>query len=340
MVINENHVKELLRMKGDILYHREGQKLEFKEQFNLAGLAGYFRDFAAFANNRGGYLIYGVKDSPRIPIGLKQSSIEQFNKIYPEKISGYLLEIFSSDIVWEQDTVNIDGKIFGVFYIHEGSVKPIIAKKDEGRGQIIKNGEVYYKYGGRTQKIQYAELESIINKRVEQNNRQWLDLMSKIGKAGPQNAAILDTEKALIEKGDSRIFVLDEGLAKKLKFVKEGQFSEKEGAETLKLVGDIVPIDKVMVIKKIKESLTKAYPLSAMELADKVQKILPNAKKSDIWLVIKDNEMKTNSDYSAYNFRNKKQEDEYQKSGNFPLATPSIYNQKAVDFIINILRNE
>ncbi len=339
-MINENHVKELLRLKGDILYHREGQKVEFKEQFNLAGLADYFRDFAAFANNRGGYLIYGVKDSPRIPIGLKKSSIEQFNKIDPEIISGHLLEIFSSDIVWEQATVKIDGKIFGAFYIHEGSAKPIIAKKDAGKDQIIKNGEVYYRYGGRTQKIQYAELESIINKRVEQNNRQWLDLMSKIGQAGPQNAAILDTEKSLIEKDDSRILVLDENLAKKLKFVKEGQFSEKEGAATLKLVGDIVPIDKVEVIKKIKESLIKTYPLSALELVDEVQKILQNAKQNDIWRVIKDNEMKTNSDYSAYNFRNKKQEDEYQKSGNIPSATPSIYNQKAVDFIINILRNE
>lgn len=58
-MIDEADVHELLRTKGegDYLYHREGQELEFKEQFNLAGLADYFRDFAAFANNRGGYLI-------------------------------------------------------------------------------------------------------------------------------------------------------------------------------------------------------------------------------------------------------------------------------------------
>jgi predicted HTH transcriptional regulator len=55
-------------MQDKYLYHREGQELEFKEQFNLAGLVDYFRDFAAFANNRGRYLIFGVKDSPRIPV--------------------------------------------------------------------------------------------------------------------------------------------------------------------------------------------------------------------------------------------------------------------------------
>ena len=91
----------------------------------------------------------------------------------------------------------MDTKSFGVFRIFEARTKPIIAKKDEGKDQIIKNGEIYYRYGGRTQKIQYAELESIINRRVEQNNKHWLDLMSKIATAGPQNAAILDTERHL-----------------------------------------------------------------------------------------------------------------------------------------------
>ena len=33
------------------LKHRDSQTLEFKEAFNFAGLAEYFHDFAAFANN-------------------------------------------------------------------------------------------------------------------------------------------------------------------------------------------------------------------------------------------------------------------------------------------------
>src|SRR5262245_51164384 len=72
-MIVESHIRSLLQVSGKYLRHREGQELEFKEQFNLAGLADYFRDFAAFANNRGGYLIFGVQDSPRIPIGLSAS---------------------------------------------------------------------------------------------------------------------------------------------------------------------------------------------------------------------------------------------------------------------------
>ena len=164
--------------------------------------------------------------------------------------------------------------------------------------------------------------------------------MSKIGHAGPHNAAILDTERALIEKDDAKILVMDAELASKMKFIKEGQFSEKKGAATLKLIGDIVPIDRVEVIKKVKEDLIKKYPLSAIDLADAVKVILPTSSRNKVWTVIKENDMKNNPDYSAYNFRNKKQEDEYKKTGEIPSVTPNIYNHKGVDFIVNILRTE
>ncbi|MEZ6137079.1 MAG: ATP-binding protein [Pirellulaceae bacterium] len=338
-MIVESDVAEMLRTKGDYLFHREGQELEFKEQFNLAGLADYFRDFAGFANNRGGHLIFGVKDSPRLPQGLSESALEQFNKIDPEKISGYLLEIFSTDIRWEQATVSLYGQNFGVFRIYEAHTKPVIARKDEGKDQTIKNGDVYYRYGGRTQRIQSAELENIIKRRVEQNNNQWLDLMQKIGRAGPANAAILDTEKALIEKDDTRVLVVDEKLASKLKFIREGEFVERDGAAALKLVGDVVPIDRVEVIQRVRENLIKEYPLSAMELVDEVTTRFASAKQHDVWQAIADNDLKNNADYSAYNFRNKKQEDEFKKTGRVPSVTPSIYNHKAADFIANVLRS-
>ena len=337
-MINEDTVRELLRLNGERLYHREGQELEFKEQFNLAALADYFRDFAAFANNRGGYLIFGVKDAPRILIGMSAKSIEQFEKVDPERITGFLLEIFSSDIHWEQATIEIDGQQFGVFRIMQSLNKPVIASKDEGKDQTIKNGEVYYRYGGRTQKIQSAELESIINYRIEQNNMHWMDLMSKIGSAGPQNAAILDTEKALIQKDDTRILVLNEDLASKLKFIKQGEFVEKDGATALQLVGDVVPIDQIEVIKHVKEHLIKNYPLSAIELADEVKKHLPNIGRNEVWRCMTENDIKNNPDYSAYNFRNKKQEDQFQDTGVVPSGAPSIFNHAAVELIINVLK--
>lgn len=338
-MIDQSHIQEVLRIRSDgRLFHREGQELEFKEQFNLAGLADYFRDFAAFANNRGGHMVFGVTDRPRVAAGLSESALVQFEKIDPEKISGFLLDIFTPSIDWEQASYEIGGASFGVFRVHEAREKPVIAKKNEGKHQVITNGEVYFRYGGRTQKIQYAELENIIKQRILLNNQQWVDLVQKIGSTGPNNAAILDTERSLIEKGDAQILVVDDDLAHKLRFIKEGQFKEKHGVPTLKLVGDVVPINKVEVVKRVRENLLKEYPFSAMDLVRAIRAEFPAANQNRVWDAIRDNDMKNNLNYAAYNFRNKKQEDEYKKSDTLPKATPSIYNQKALEFLVNVLK--
>lgn len=285
-------------------------------------------------------MLFGVTDKPRKATGLSEASLGQFEKVDPEKITGFLLEIYSPSISWEQVSFEIRGKPVGVFRVYEAIEKPVIAKKDEGKDQTIKNGEIYYRYGGRTQKIRFAELESIINQRIERNNKQWIDLVQKIGASGPSSAAIFDAEKGLIEKDDRQILVVDDDLAGKLKFIKEGQFDEKVGSPTLKLVGDVVPVDSVEVVKRVKENLTKEYPLSATELAAAVCARYSKAKTNMVWNVIRENGLKENPDYAAYNFRNKKQEDEYREKGKLASVTPSIYKEAAIDFIERILRTE
>jgi len=340
-MITQASIEEFIRPTTiGLMFHRENQELEFKAQFNLASLPEYLKDFAGFANNKGGYIIFGVSDSPRRAIGMSTASCGHFESIDPTRITGSLLELFNGSISWEQSSFEINGCVFGVFKNEEATTKPIIAKKDEGRNQVIKNGEIYYRYGGRTQKVQYAELESIINKRIERNNKQWFDLMSKIAKTGAQNAAILDTEKSVIEKGEAQILVIDEQLAEKLKFIKQGEFVEKTGSPTLQLIGDVVPVEKIEVTKKVKANLLKEYPLSAVELVNEIKKQKPQVSRNDIWRLIVENNIKTNEDYSAFNFRNKRQEDDYKEHKRIASNTPSIYNSKAVNLIVKLLSTE
>ena len=338
-MIEKENITNLLATRDDgTVYHRESQTLEYKESFNFAGLAEYFRDFAAFANNKGGYIIFGVKDRPRRELlGISASSKDQFDKLDPEKITGFLLEDFSGNISWEHDVIEINHKTFGVFKILEAETKPIICKKDESG--VIKNGEIYFRYGGRTQKIQYAELESIIMHRIERQTEQWMDLMKKIAKSGPQNAAVLDIEKGVIEKDKAQILVIDDELTKSIKWIKEGSFNEKAGAPALKLVGEVQPVDTVEIIKKERSNKLKDYPLSARELAEKIKE-KSGISSNLVWRTIQENGIKSNPDYSSYNFRNKRQEEAYEQSGVIASGTPSIYKISAVDFIINIIRNE
>jgi hypothetical protein len=67
---------------------------------------------------------------------------------------------------------------------------------------------------------------------------------------------------------------------------------------------------------------------------------LPDCKEGEIYNVISDNNIKNNTDYSAYNFRSKQHEDKYYQTGKLPTGTPSIYKQQAIDYIIQILKNE
>lgn len=330
-------ISELLRTREDaILYHRESQTLEFKESFNFGGLSEYFRDFAAFANNKGGWLIFGISDKPRKLIGLKEKASDQFDKIDPEKISGFLLDFFSGNIEWVHDVLKLGNKSFGVFYVEEAKIKPIICKKDEGE---LKNGEIYFRYGGRTQKIQYAELEAIINHRIEKYNSEWIDLITKIGRTGPQNAAVLDMEKGSISKNDAQILVIDDKLIHGIKWIKEGSFEEKQGAPTLKLVGEVQPIETVEIIRKEKSDILKEYPLSATQLSKEIKEriVIP---QNLIWQIIHDNGIKDNPDYSTYIFRNKQQQEQYQNTGKVPNGITSVYKHNTIDYIIKIFKNE
>lgn len=336
--VSDNIITELLKLKADgSLYHREAKDLEFKESFSLAGIGEYLKDFSAFANNQGGYLIFGIANSPRKLKGLNEKSKQQFNSVDEEKISGFINEYFSPYVDWDIGSYEKESKFFGILYIYESNQKPVICKKDYS--DVLKNGCVYYRYAGRTQVIGFSELSNIIEDRIKTNNDQWVQKAKSIGEAGPAHIGILNTQKGIIEAGGGSLLI-DEDLISKIKFIKEGEFSEKQGAKTLKLVGQVTGIEKVEVEKIVKKRLTDEYPFSYTKLKNEIKKVLPEAKESQIQRIIRENDIKLDTAYSDYNFRNKDQEDEYKTSGKVPKSATSLYNQKAMDFIIKIIKNE
>ncbi|MGN0014967.1 MAG: ATP-binding protein [Candidatus Gastranaerophilaceae bacterium] len=330
--LNIDIVKELLKIKPDgTLFHRENSTLEYKEQFNFAGLADYLKDFAAFANNNGGYLIFGIKDKPRTLIGMSQQSIKQFEKIDPQKITGGILEHFSSEIKYEYDSFFIDERTYGVFYISEIKNKPIIAKKDAGN--IFKNGEIHYRYGGRTDKIRYAELEAIINERIEQTNKEWRSFLRSSSNLEPSKTHLLTSQSSAIGK-DNNILYIDENTAKKINFLKEGEFKEKAGEKAIMLIGQATMLEAHTIEKEVEKNLFELYPYTYTEIAEQIKEKNPAIKQNDINEIIKENNIKKKKEYSAYNFRNKEQKVKYETEGILPKNITSIYNQNAIEYIL------
>lgn len=230
---------------------RESTSLEFKSSFNLGSLAKYAKDFAAFSNARGGYIIFGVKDSPHILIGLNGN---KFDKLDPEKITGYLNSKFSPEIKWDMHSTTIKRKKVGIIYIHEAEQKPIMCRDNDA--EVLKEGDIYYRYNARSERIKFPELRRMLEEAREREKERWIDLLEKVAKIGVSEIGLLDFKKGeVLGRGGS--LLIAEDLLEKIKFIREGSFVEKEGAPTLKLIGDIKPVEGTLIqpMKEVEKPL-------------------------------------------------------------------------------------
>lgn len=246
------------------IINREGTNIEFKESYNHVSMAQYFKAIAAFANNSGGYILFGVGDKPRRLLGLNGKSLKQFEEIQVDEFTNNLREYFSPEIKWDHCTFEFRDKSFGVIYVQKLARKPCICKKhydDTNPKYSLKEGDIYYRYGGRSERIRYEELQEIIEESRKNEERQWLDFAKKAVRIGVSNAALLDLNTGSL-CGTGGTVVLDEELLKKVAFIKEGAFVETGGMPTLRVIGDITEIStgKVVVTETTRKIVRSIEP--------------------------------------------------------------------------------
>lgn len=234
------------------IINRESVTIEFKESYNHAGVAQYFKAIAAFANNIGGYLIFGVGDKPRRLLGLKGKALEQFETLKVEEFTKALMDFFSPSVRWEHCTFEFKELSFGVIYVHPLKKKPCVCKKtydNPNPKYTLKEGDIYFRYGGRSERIKYDELIAILEaNRISEENK-WISLVQKIAKIGIDNAMVFNAETGDLS-GNGRSIIFDEALLEKIQFIKEGEFVEVKGQPTLRLIGDIESISSGRVVVK------------------------------------------------------------------------------------------
>ena len=142
---------------------------------------------------------------------------------------------------------------YGQIGVLENQLKPIICRKTYKN--ILREGAVYYRYRGETKEINYPELNTILENERKKERLLWLQHIEKISAIGPKNIHFLDTYRGEIHIGNEKVLI-DPSLLDKIKFIKEGQFVEKDGAPTLTLAGEITGI--LDTHKTV--STDKAYP--------------------------------------------------------------------------------
>ena len=257
-------VVENLDSRGYLLA-RESTTVEMKENYTFPNQAKYLKAMAAFANKSGGIIIFGIKDSPRIPFGIDP---EKIDSIKVELLSSFIGEYFSPLMDWGLGHTTIGGKCYGYLCVEEAQEKPVICKKSHK--DILREGAVYYRYRGQSKLIAYPELKAIHDEIKDRERSLWMKHIEKIAKIGPQHVALIDLFQGEIET-DTNKFIIHDELLSKLKasvgFIEEGKFSEKEGAPVLKVVGEIETSDAVVVANLDPD---KDYPYFAKAIGEEV----------------------------------------------------------------------
>ena len=258
------------------IINREGTTIEFKESYSHGSMAQYFKTIASFANNAGGYIIFGVGDSPRRLLGLKDKNLQQFEELKVEEFTKNLCDYFSPEIKWDHCTFEFKDLSFGVIYTFPLRKKPCICKKvyeAQNTKYSLKEGDIYYRYGGRSERIHYEELNAIMEDARKSEEAQWLSFIKNASKIGIENACLLDLDTGVISgKGGS--IVIDNELLSKIAFIKEGEFVEKKGKPALRLIGDIEEVGTGKII--VKESTKKV--VKAIEPTDIINAFLKGTK--------------------------------------------------------------
>lgn len=222
---------------------RESSIIEFKEFFDWSSKefkSKIAKTAAAFSNNKGGVILFGIKNRPNRLVG-----IDNFDTTDDYEITTYLNEIFAPHIHFESGSYEIKGVTIGVIVIFESEFKPIICCRDSNE---TKAGDIYFRYSAKSEKIKHGDLITLISQIRQRESQKWLSLFSKASNVGISNVAILDTKTGELT-GNSNTFILDESLLSEIKIL-DRYSTSCSGAPAVRIIGQIPEIGKIITKTK------------------------------------------------------------------------------------------
>ena len=274
---HEEIVRKVLssRNAAGALKSRESNTVEFKESFNKNSTAKYAKTMAAYSNNRGGYIIFGVKDNPRTIVGLKNDNFENMSQ---EQFSEAINSLFAPAT---DGTGTMQFLKIGWIYTAEAEYKPVIAQKPND-GEKINSGDVYYRYRARSEKIKFAEMSRLIEERTAKEREGLLRLFEVIRDNKTANLGIVNYSNGRISTPYGVDVAFDRKLVtqvlRKAKFIKEGSFSETDGIPVIKVTGNIDLAEEVPVPDGNPD---ETHPYIQRQLAEKL-----NISTHDLYALI------------------------------------------------------
>lgn len=238
----------------------ETDQHECKASFGFKHCWEWIRAIAALANNRGGYIFFGVhdKDNATTTEIAKSYAVtglnnDEFVKADPADFTKLIRSYLDPTPNVRTVVAVIGAKTIGVMYVEQHPGRPVIVRS--GDGKVLKEGDIFFRYSGSCERIKYSDLRSILDARDVAARLDVLPLVERLLALGPARALIADLDKGVLDDG-KRPIVIDPILLEQIKFIREGEFDEKSGAPTLKLVGDVTANGDAVATKIVRANIT------------------------------------------------------------------------------------
>ena len=234
--LNDDIIEKIFERQEDgTLKINESFFVEYKENFQIG--ANIFIAMNGLANNKGGYIVCGVNDETHEPVGLNEKSLEKYKEIDSERFRGKLYTLCQPNINYQHRLIEKLSKKFIVIYVENSENKPhIFLSQHEG----IIQGDIYYRYNDSCKKIQYAELEQIIEYKRLKEQEKWMSFLEKIARVGVDNVIMVDTKEGRVISPENNIVSIDSSIVEKMNYIREGKFVDSGGVPTIKLVATFV----------------------------------------------------------------------------------------------------
>ena len=159
----------------------ESQECECKRAFDPSRLAPVVRAVAALANNRGGYIFFGVIDRGGRVEGIDSTFIDTDMARIMEKIKAYLSPTPS---ITAKETIEFDGKIVGFIRVERHENRPVIIYRD---GDGLNEGEILFRYPGQSSRIKFGDLRAMLEERDRRTQIALADAAGRMANIGTAN---------------------------------------------------------------------------------------------------------------------------------------------------------
>ncbi len=267
---------------GWFLKTHETETTECKESFCLKPehrFADPLRSIAGLANNHGGFVFFGVKELPDGSLNVIGMNDSAFAETDPAEINRCLAGALNPIPAFSLFSLDFDGKKVGAIRVEKHQLPPVIAIKNVNNE--FREGAIYYRYVGETRVIKPGELQQIIAYREQ---RAIAEFSNRISRVAMGAAATLDLDTGKVE-GRVGSFMIGEDLLPKIQFIREGQFTEKEGAPVLRLIGDVeATSDQPQVVREnITPDATIRNFLKGVVVREPRQYLLHSAHSNREW---------------------------------------------------------